>query len=163
MMSEWLWLFNLVGTAKVDRLIEVMTYARRRYNCRHFLVDSLVKCGVPEEDYNAQKVLVERLCDFCYQFSVHVHLVAHARKGRDEYSPPNKLDVKGTGSITDLASNVFTVWRNKSKEEAVRNNEHHYDHAPDAMIACSKQRNGSWEGQIRLSFDIEGLSYHNHR
>jgi twinkle protein len=45
-----------------------------------------------------------------------VHLVMHSRKKEDEFAPPGKFDAKGTGTITDLADNVMTVWRNKKKE-----------------------------------------------
>ena len=45
------------------------------------------------------------------------HIVVHPRKSNDETQMPSKLDCKGTGAITDLADNCFTVWRNKAKEE----------------------------------------------
>jgi twinkle protein len=38
------------------------------------------------------------------------------RKGLDESKPPGKLDSKGTGAISDLADNCFSIWRNKEKE-----------------------------------------------
>ncbi|OGO94414.1 MAG: hypothetical protein A3F10_02720 [Coxiella sp. RIFCSPHIGHO2_12_FULL_42_15] len=59
------------------------------------------------------------------------------------------MDIKGTGSITDLADNVFTVWRNKNKEPS----------EPDAILQCDKQRNGEWEGKISLWFDSVSLHY----
>lgn len=169
-LADKLWLFDLVGTAKVERMLEVFAYAARRYQIRHFIVDSLAKCGLAEDDYNGQKAIVERLVDFAHQYGVHVHLVSHARKGNDENTPPGKMDVKGTGAITDMADNVITVWRNKAKENKRATAEAEGQHAdptledkPDAALIVSKQRHTGWEGEIWLWFDPLSLQYQGHK
>ncbi|CAE6946284.1 hypothetical protein R69608_05539 [Paraburkholderia nemoris] len=144
-----LWVYDHVGSVDQDKLFEAFRYAAKRYRAMHFVVDSLMKCGIAEDDYKAQKAFVDRLCDFKNEFNAHVHLVAHARKGENEHQAPGKLDVKGTGAICDLADNVFTVWRNKRKE---------LTDAPDAdeedtRIYCNKQRATGYEGALRLWFD----------
>lgn len=162
-MDGHLWLFDITGTAKTDRLIEVFTYARKRYGITHFVIDSLMKCGFTEDDYNAQKKFVDRLCDFKNEHNVHIHLVAHPRKGDDEKRAPGKMDVKGSGSLTDLADNVFTVWRNKKKEdEAAAAEGEDVSDKPDAILFCNKQRNHpeGWEGKIALWFNPESLQYY---
>ncbi|HYQ91926.1 MAG TPA: toprim domain-containing protein, partial [Candidatus Competibacteraceae bacterium] len=95
-LADKLWLFDLVGTAKTSTLLSIMEYARRRYAISHFIIDSLAKCGMSEDDYNAQKAFVETLSDFAREHNAHVHLIAHARKGSDEHNPPGKMDVKGS-------------------------------------------------------------------
>ena len=119
-IHEWyhnkLWLFDLAGTAKHDRLLEVFLYARQRYDVNVFVIDSLMKCGIVEDDYKMQKIFVDKLCDFKNQYNCHIHLIAHPRKGRDEESMPGKLDIKGTGAVSDLADNCFSVWRDKRKK-----------------------------------------------
>jgi twinkle protein len=117
-LSESVWLFNLVGTGKVERLLQVFEYAYRRHGVRQFLVDSLMKCGIAEDDYKGQKDIIETMCDFANTTGAHVHIVCHPRK-EDEALPTGKMAVKGTGAITDLAFNVFSVWRNKAKEYAL--------------------------------------------
>lgn len=85
---------------------------------------------------------------------IHVHLVHHVRKGTSEYDLPNKFGVKGSGSITDQVDNVFMVWKNKKKIDAVQMGETVDDgKEPDAMLICEKQRNGEWEGKVGLWFD----------
>lgn len=165
-LGDKLWLFDLLGTAKVDRMLEVFGYAARRYEIRQFVVDSIAKCGLAEDDYNGQKAIVERLTEFSHRHKSHVHLVSHARKGSDEHTPPGKMDVKGTGAITDLADNVITVWRNKRKEEKRAEAEAAgcaIDPAtadkPDASLLVSKQRHTGWEGDIWLWFDQKSLQY----
>lgn len=164
-----LWIFDLVGTAKAERLLEVFLYARQRYGINVFVIDSFMKCGIAEEDYQEQKKFVEQLCDFKNQHACHIHLIIHPRKSMDESKPPSKLDVKGSGSVTDLADNCFTIWRNKHKEEQLR--KHEIDHTsppadlinyPDCVWICDKQRNGDWEGKVGLWFDAKSYQYLNH-
>ena len=50
-----LFIFNLVGTGKIERLLEVFLYARRRYGVDVFIVDSLTTLNIAEDDYNGQK------------------------------------------------------------------------------------------------------------
>ena len=86
---------------------------------------------------------------------MHVHLVAHSRKGKDEKEIVGKLDVKGSSDITNQADNVITVWRNKKKEEQRAANQLSEDdegQQPDAVIFCDKQRDTGWEGKIPFWF-----------
>lgn len=137
-------------------MLEAFRYAAKRYRVTHFVVDSLLKCGIAEDDYKAQKAFLDRLCDFKNEFNAHVHLVAHARKGESEDKAPGKLDVRGAGAITDLADNVFTVWRNKRKELA--GDEADGD-VEDARLYCHKQRATGYEGALRLWFDTSSLQF----
>jgi twinkle protein len=163
------WIFELVGTAKTDRLIDVFRYARKRYGIDVFVVDSLMKCGIAEDDYNAQKAFVEQLCDFKNEYNCHVHLVAHPRKVMDESKAPGKLDVKGSGGIADLADNCFTVWRDKNQENDVNQLQAKGLPIPpdiaqecDCILRCDKQRNGEWEGVVRLWFNRDSFQYLEH-
>lgn len=153
-LGDKLHVFNLTGTAKTSRLIEVFTYAHKRYGSNLFIIDSLAMCGIAEDDYKGQKRFVEQLCDFRNAYPVNVVLLAHARKTENEDKSTGKMDIKGTGAITDLADTVLTLWRNKPKERAKFEDEDAYRQKfhlePDALLTCSKQRNGDWEGRARL-------------
>lgn len=50
-------MFDVTGTAKTRRILEVFAYAARRYGIRFFIIDNLAKCGLGEDDYNGQKHL----------------------------------------------------------------------------------------------------------
>ncbi len=89
-------------------------------------------------------------------------------KSNDETQIPSKLDCKGTGAITDLADNCFTVWRNKAKEEItqMKLNGVTLDLKQSAKLEecdciwrCDKQRNGEWEGKTALWFDKQSFQY----
>lgn len=159
---EWLeekcWLFDCLGMAKFEQMMAVFEYAAMRYGVKIFVIDSLMKCGVAEDDYKGQTAVINRLCDFKNTFDVTVILVTHSRKGESEMHPTGKFDVKGSGGITDLADTVLTVWRNKPKEQAIENGQE--DFGPDCLVVCSKQRNGTgWEGKIAYWFDRASLQY----
>lgn len=152
-LDSRLWIFDFIGTAEVDDVLEVFKYARRRYGIRHFVIDSFMKLNIREEN-DSQRMAISKIADFKNEHGCHVHLVCHSRKGPDENKAPGKLDVKGAGAITDMADNVFSVWRNKNKEEG-----NCTDEDPDAIVKCDKQRNGDWEGQINLWFDKGSMQY----
>ena len=52
-VADWLqdraWVFDTVGTATIDRLLDVFRYAARRYGIKHFVIDSLMTTDVPED------------------------------------------------------------------------------------------------------------------
>jgi twinkle protein len=173
---EWLdgklWIFDLLGTANATRILEVFRYAYRRYGVQQFIIDSLLKCGIPSDDYTAQKRFLDALNDFVNETNSHVHLVAHARKGENELTPPGKMDIKGSGDIGDLASNIWSVWRNRCKEEDLakieageptRLSRADIEKMPDALLQCFKARDDSnEEGKIALYFHKWSLQYHPH-
>ncbi len=154
-----MWLYDQQGTVSADKMIGVMRYAAEVKGCHHFILDSLLKCGIGEDDYTAQKMFVDRICTVARDTGMHIHFVAHSRKGKDEKTPPGKMDVKGTGSITDQVDNVITWWRNKAKEDAARSGEELDDSQPDALLVCDKQRNGDWEGKVGFWFEPASLQF----
>lgn len=147
-----LWLYDQQGTVRPDMMLAVVRYCADRLRVDHFVIDSLMKCGIDEDDFNRQKRFVDALTAVARDTGIHIHLVAHSRKKIDEHSPPGKMDVKGTGTITDQVDNVMTVWRNKRKEQEQQEGITKSAQDPDALLICDKQRNGEWEGRIGLWF-----------
>ncbi len=150
-----LWLYDQQGSVSTDRILALGRYVSQEIGIKHFVVDSLMKCGIGTDDYNRQKDFVDALTAMAKDTGLHIHLVAHSKKGQTEYSQPGKFDVKGASEITDQADNVLTVWRNKAKEE--NHNEH--GNEPDALLTVSKQRHGEWEGKIALWFNKASMTY----
>jgi len=149
-INDNIWLICHVGTVKWKGLIEEMKYAHARYGITQFSIDSLLKCGINGDDYNGQREFVSALADFVNDTGCHVHLVAHSRKSADELQMPSKMDVAGSGDISNLIWNGITVWRNKEKEDNLRIAEFDGDEEKkrkvsnecDAQIKFWKQRNG---------------------
>jgi twinkle protein len=104
-------------------------------------------------------MFVDELTAIARDHGIHIHLVHHVKKPKDEDHKPNKYDYKGSGAITDLVDNVISVWRNKAKERKREEGKAIEDKEPDALLICDKQRNGEWEGQIGLWFHKESMQY----
>ncbi len=151
-----LWIFEHVGSAKGQYLLSVFRYARARYGITTFVIDSLTKCGFADDDYKGQKEFVEALCDFKNETDSTVFLVTHSRKLESEHQRVDKMDIKGTGSIADLADTITTLWRNKRKEEDPTGAQ---EDEPDSRWLWQKNRNGDFEGTVRLWYDAPCYQY----
>lgn len=164
MTDKWIWMYDQQGMVTADKMIGVMNYVASEKKVTHFVLDSFLKCGLAEDDYNAQKLFIDRICTVARDTGLHVHLVAHSKKARDESQPPGKMDVKGSGAIADQVDNVLIWWRNKPKEEQLRTVKdgdrlEEIKREPDAMLICEKQRNGEWEGRTGYWFEPASLQF----
>lgn len=159
--SDKLYLFDQQGTVESSKMLAVLRYAREHLGVQHFVIDSLMKCGLNADDYNAQKRFIDSLSSYARDSECHIHLVAHSRKRENEAGRMDKMDVKGTSEITDMADNVYTLWRNKTKEEKIREGKADDDltNAPDAILTMDKQRHGEWEGIVPLWFHKRSLQF----
>lgn len=155
--ADDLWFYDQMGMVDPDKVTGAINYAAQELKSKHFIVDSLLKCGIAEDDYNGQKRFVDRLCTIARDTGIHIHLVAHSRKGKDENTPPGKMDVRGAASITDQVDNVFCVWRNKPKEAAPDDAE--LAAQGDAYLDVAKQRHGEWEGRLNLWFNGPSMQF----
>lgn len=159
--DDRLWLYDHIGSVNWKHLIAVCRWCVANLGITQFVIDSLMRCGIAETDYDGQKAFLDALCNFKNDHPVNVHLVMHSRKKDDEFAPPGKFDAKGTGTITDLADNVLTVWRNKRKEAQRELGQMTPEmmKKPDAMLICDKQRNYDWEGQIGLWYHRDSMQF----
>lgn len=159
--DDKLWIYDQQGTVNPSRILSVCRYASDKLKIQHIIIDSLMKCGINSDDYNLQKTFLDQLCACAKDHNTHIHLVAHARKGETEHKSIDKMSVKGASEITDMADNVFTIWRNKRKEEEETKAHKDADilSMPDVLLTCEKQRHGEWEGRITLWFDKESMQY----
>lgn len=154
---EWLgnhiFIYDYVGSVTSHKsMIDQFKMASETDGITQFQVDSLLKCGMNEDDYNGQKRLVEDLHNFSMSSHSHVHLVAHSRKGDDEAKVPGKMDVAHSGSIGQLCNNGMTVWRNKRKEEELAEGNFKRQLEYDAILWCWKSRECGPEEEGKYGF-----------
>ena len=155
----YLWLYDQQGSVNARQVVAMTRYCAVELGIQHVFIDSLMKCVSAEDAYNEQKGFVDELCAVARDHQIHVHLVHHIRKQSSEETMPNKMDIKGTGSITDQVDNVFLWWRNKKKEHQLQANENIDVLAPDAIMMCEKQRNGEDESWYSLYYDKESQQF----
>ena len=157
--GNYLWFYDRQGEASREQVIGVGNYAAKELKMQDFFIDSLMKCVKGEDDYNAQKDFVSDCTNLARDTDLHVHLVHHIRKGQTDESLPQKVDMKGSGSIADQVDNVFMVWRNKKKERLLEASQLVEPDEPDAMLLCEKQRNGENEPRLRLWYDRKSQQF----
>jgi len=160
--------YNRVGKASIEEMLEAFEYAAAKYGCDQFVIDSLMRLGIESDDYNGQEQVMYRVVDWAIDRVVHVHFVAHARKGDRGAGPQEIEDVKGAMEIGANAFNVISIWRDKNWEnlreraesdEDLSEDEQRYLDAGGVVVNVSKQRNGDWTGRVRLHFNIENYQY----
>ncbi len=165
-LDQGLLIYDHVGKAGIAPLLEVFDYARAKYGCDQFIIDSLMRLGIPQDDYNGQEKAVYQLVDWAIANNVHLHLVAHSRKGdKDRGGAPETEDIKGAMEIGANAFNIVTVWRNKAQEDKLKAAKTEEERElllekPGVILNVAKQRNGDFEGKIGLWFDQSTYRYH---
>lgn len=166
--DQGLYLYGKVGKSGIDNLLNVFDYARAKYGCDQFIVDSFMRLGVAQDDYNGQEAAMFKFVDWTIDRGVHLHLVAHARKAGKDRTSPDTADVKGAMEITANAFNVITIWRDKKHEEALKNAQTDVEKKdlaakPGVILTVDKQRNGDFEGRVGLWFDQITYRYRSSR
>lgn len=164
-MDAGLLIYELTGKQKADALLEVFSYARAKYGCDQFIIDSLMRLGIAGDDYNTQESVIFKLVDWSIANNVHVHLVAHSRKGERDRGAPETADIKGAMEIGANAFNIISVWRNRKLEEEIRQAKTEAERQalmekPGVLMNVAKQRNGDFEGKVGLWFDQASYRYH---
>jgi twinkle protein len=163
-LDNGLLLYEKVGKAGVKGLLEIFSFARAKYGCDQFVVDSLMRLGIDQEDYSAQERALFELVDWVLANGVHLHLVAHSRKGDKDRGVPETEDVKGAMEIGANAFNIIAVWRNRKLEDQIKAAQTDEERAklaekPGVILNIAKQRNGDFEGKIALWFNQENYQY----
>lgn len=153
--------YDHLDTSPSNRVLGAVFYMAKDLGCKHILIDSLTKCGLPYGERGAEKAFIDALCATAKVFNIHIHLVCHVRKPGtgDDSKIPTKWDVRGAGELTDLVDNVIIHWTDKKKSQLKRKQaaggklteaEQDYMQRPDQRFIVEKQRHGEYEGTIGL-------------
>lgn len=158
-------IFNHFGDCDSDTVIGMVRYAAIECGINHIFIDNLQKCIKGADSYNEEKDFVSALFKEAKDLNVHIHLIHHIKKMNSEDEVPNKYSIKGSSAITDAVDNVFIVWRNKPKENDIKEKGDKSEKLKqsDVLLRCIKQRNykGSSNGEfdVPLFFHGEALQY----
>ena len=144
-LQKRLYMYDTEGeTTTAKKVQEVVYYCAEKLGVKLMVIDSLMKCGIPSEDYAKQKDFVDNLCVSARDLGIHIFLVAHSRKTASEDEGSSKFDVSGSSDITNLVDNVISIHRNKKREREMA--EGGIDEKIMSQAPCSvyllKQRHG---------------------
>ena len=157
-----LYLYDPEGSTSTKKVLEVIYYCAEKLGVKIMCIDSLMKCGVNEDDLNRQKKFLDDLAVAARDLDIHLFIVAHSRKTSSDYEHATKLDVAGSANITNLCDNVLSVHRNKEREEAERDGDttNEIMFAPKCSVHLVKQRHGKGvEAKWKFDFHPDTFSY----
>lgn len=152
---------DVVGYIERERLLEMMLFAFRKYNCRHYFIDSMMRIEGLEEDYPAQGKFMNRLQEFAKDTGTHVHLVSHPRK-TEKGMRPSGLDLKGSSLQANNADQIVAVIRNHEKMELMKEGRDLTEDERkmhDTEIVVDKQRDNGWVGSFFFKFDRRDFTF----
>jgi twinkle protein len=161
--KEKLYIYDQTGVTTSQDMVATLYYGKHILGVEVFVIDSLMKLNdISEESLDAQKRFVNTLAVVCRDLQIHIFLVAHTRKMKDETDIPDATDLMGSSHLRNLCDSLILCWRNRSKEkliEAGNTSEAELKIIPDAKVFVQKQRNAQWEGSFNFWFDQKGLRY----
>ena len=143
-LEKRLYMYDPEGETTAKRVLEVLYYGAEKLGVKLFVVDSLMKCSIAEDDLNKQKSFANKLAVAARDLGIHIFIVAHSRKTANEHDNANKFDVAGSANLTNLVDNVISVHRNKKREEEVLNGSLDTEimNQPPSAVYLLKQRHG---------------------
>lgn len=95
-----------------ESIVNLFIAAHRKYGCRLFLVDNLLtSVSDSEEETRAQGRFVNVLKRFAKKYSVHVIIVAHARKLAPGKTSIGQDDISGNSAVVKLSHSAFVMQR----------------------------------------------------
>jgi twinkle protein len=151
-MDGHLYFLDVQGIINQVELLDMFEFCNRRYGVNHFFIDNLIGIKMDSKnELNEQKDFAKRINAFTQDFNCHVHLVAHPRKGLKDTDRPDKVDISGTGDISNLAYNVIVIYR-PTEEEKERAKNKNID-LPDTILFVKKNREWGIEGKVNFHFD----------
>lgn len=158
--AENLFIIDITGEIEKENLFEIIEFGCRKYGIEVFVIDSLMKVKLSPDNnkvYGEQKNFVNRLTDFVKEYKCHIHLVAHPRKAKTDEYETDKTDIAGSGDITNIADNVFLVYRysNEQIEKRKKAGKEPYD----SFLEVKKNREHGELGKIGLYFNIDFKSF----
>lgn len=144
-------------TGDLDSFFQIMELAANRYGVELFVVDNLMAILEESADslYSDQANFVQRCKNFAIRNKVHIVLLAHPNKGKDELQANSsgnldKTDISGSNNIPNKADNIIAVERLWGEDAEC-----------DAIITSLKDRNTGQRKQMKFFFSTNTLRFYN--
>lgn len=170
-MREWykdeIFLYDNDLDYTATSILKKMEELARRHGVKVFLLDNLMTIDLEASQFDLnikQKDFVKELVFFAKRYNAVVHLVAHPRK-TETVQRLSKMDVAGSGDITNLAHYVTAIHRVTDKEkepdEEARGNLVEEGCPYDCIIDLFKNRPiGHQDKSVGVNFDMASKRFH---
>jgi len=158
-LEDKLYIYDQQGVTDSKDMFAVLHYGKM-IGVDVFVIDSLMKMSdISEDNYEAQKVFIDKLATYCRDLDIHVFLVCHTRKMSDDYQTPDATNIMGSSHIRNLSDNILLAFRDREVNERIFEGDEEAKTLPNAYLYVQKQRNHTWEGRLPLWFNEKSLTY----
>ena len=158
-LEDKLYIYDQQGVTNSEDMFAVLHYGKMILGVDVFVIDSLMKMSdISEDNYEAQKIFIDRLATYCRDLDIHVFLVCHTRKLSDDYTTPDATNIMGSSHIRNLSDNILLAYRDRSVNERILEGDEEAKTLPNAYLYIQKQRNHTWEGRLPLWFNEKSLT-----
>ncbi|XP_003747032.2 twinkle protein, mitochondrial [Galendromus occidentalis] len=139
-----LFMLKFHGQESINNVVEAMMHAVYVHDIQHVILDNLqFMMGVAVERFQLQDTIVSTLRRFATEYNVHITLVVHPRKEKDD-DPLCTASIFGTGKVSQEADNVLIL------QTSARGSK---------FVQVKKNRFDGDLGAFPLHFDKQSLSY----
>lgn len=113
-LNERFWFYAFLGISNWRDVLETFRYAAEKHGCWLFVLDSVMRIGIADDDYAEQGFASAEFAKFAMDYNAHLFLVIHE----------NKSDAKGKGKVrgsklwTANANNIWQISVNHEKAAA---------------------------------------------
>lgn len=106
-------IYDFLGIADWRDVLAVFQRAAEQLGVNVFILDSVMRIGIADDDYGTQGLAAARFAQFAQSAGVHLFLVIHENKGGEG----GKGRVRGSKLWTANADNIVRIERNMKKGE----------------------------------------------
>jgi hypothetical protein len=155
-LNERVLFYDFLGIGDWRDILDTFRYAAKRHNCSMFILDSVMRIGIPDDDYAGQGLAAAYFAQFAMDCDAHLFYVVHQNKGEKR----GKDSVRGSKQWTDNANNVLRIEINSEKEikaGEARNSikeERRKKNRDDALIKKCEDKlesmKGEWDSHLVL-------------
>jgi energy-coupling factor transporter ATP-binding protein EcfA2 len=114
-MKERILMYDFTGITNWRGLLDIFTWLRANAGVDCFVLDSVMRIGIPDDDFAEQGIAAARFADFAVKTGSHLFLVIHENKGDGS----TKMKIRGSKQWSDNAHNVCSMLRNEKKAEKI--------------------------------------------
>lgn len=155
-LSKIVILYRSMKKANPDHLVQTFIHAHKRYGIDTFVVDNVMTMDIDRGDNTEQADAADKLRVFVADYPVHLHVVAHPRKPKENNNAvPTLNEIRGASEWGDIPQNVIAVWRDSAKGERLAEMRNasmpekdimaYFNSTPCGKLVTRKQRaTGDW-------------------
>lgn len=108
-------LYDFLGIGDWRDVLDTFRYAAEKEGARIFVLDSVMRIGIADDDYALQATVAAQLANFAKAHDAHVFHVIHENKA----DAKGKARIRGSKLWSANADNVLRVERNVAKAERI--------------------------------------------